>query len=43
MERVDPFDVELVLTMLGDIRNDVRRIRKEIVDDDGEEEEQADS
>ena len=30
----------LVMTILADIRADVSRIRKELVDDDGEEEEE---
>ena len=33
--------VEIALTILADIREDLRRIRKEIVDDDGEEEEEG--
>ena len=33
-------DVTLALTILADIRADMRAIRKEIVDDDGEEEEE---
>ena len=32
-------DVALILTILGDIRADVKAIRKELVEDDGEEEE----
>jgi hypothetical protein len=30
----------IVMTILADIREDVSRIRKELVDDDGEEEEE---
>ena len=33
-------DVALILTILGDIRADVEAIRKEVVEDDGEEEEE---
>ena len=40
--QMDPFDIQLVLTMLGDIRADVSRIRKEMIGDDGEEEEEED-
>ena len=31
---------KIVMTTLADIRSDVRKIRKEIVDNDGEEEEE---
>jgi hypothetical protein len=37
---VDEEAVKIVMTTLADIREDVRRIRKELVDDDGEEEEE---
>ena len=37
---MDERDVALILTMLGDIRADVERIRKEVVEDDGEEAEE---
>ncbi len=33
-------DVALILTILGDIRADVEAIREEVVEDDGEEEEE---
>ena len=31
---------KIVMTILADIREDVRRIREELVEDDGEEEEE---
>jgi hypothetical protein len=37
---MDDRDVTIALTILADIREDVRRIRKELVEDDGEEEEE---
>jgi hypothetical protein len=37
---VDDEDVTIVMTILGDIREDVRRIREELVEDDGQEEEE---
>jgi len=33
--------IEIVMTILADIRAEVTRIRKEIVEDDGEEEEEG--
>jgi hypothetical protein len=35
---VDKEAVTIVMTILADIREDVKRIRRELVDDDGEEE-----
>jgi hypothetical protein len=37
---VDEEQVTIALTILADIRADIRRIREELVDDDGEEEEE---
>ena len=37
---VDKEIVEIVMTILADIREDVSRIRQELVEDDGEEEEE---
>jgi hypothetical protein len=37
---VDKEAVTIVMTILADIREDVKRIRRELVDDDGEEEEE---
>jgi hypothetical protein len=37
---VDDEAVTIVMTLLADIRTDVRKIREEVVDDDGEEEEE---
>jgi hypothetical protein len=37
---VDEGQITLALTILADIREDVRRIRRELTDDDGEETEE---
>jgi hypothetical protein len=37
---VESEDVELILMILADIRADVRAIREELVEDNGEEEEE---
>jgi len=41
INHVEPEDVTLALTILGDIRTDVRAIREEL--EDGEEEEESDN
>ena len=38
---MDDGDATIVMTILADIREDVRRIREEPVEDDGQEEEEG--